>query len=265
MAQVQQKAASPQGKSAVSSTAGSEQPTSGFRFPFRLSSLRPRPLDDSKPQSPWRRLLIGIVVLMVGLTVIQLLIGVVYTRLPRSAQDALQQPLGSKNTFILGGLNGVNLILIVLFGALYIALIRYNVIPRSAFNSAANARAQARGGSTSAGARNTRSAVSTVNLNPQTRASRRQAATAAALAEANAKNSKNGRKNAKAPAPLMKAKAPAPAMKSKAGQSGATTVTTVTATRAKSEPVGARSGTFDAEYERVKALQRQQRRREAKR
>jgi hypothetical protein len=174
------------------------------------------------------------IVLLVGFEVISVLISFIFSHLPRTTQDALSSPLASKNTFLLGGLTGVELIFFLIIGAFYIALFRFNIIPRDPFNQRARITARAAAN---------RPTATSVNLTPQTRASRRQAAAVAATAAANAKNGKNGKTNAISPVPAAKAKA---------GQS--------TASSAASQ-----SGTHDAEYERVKALQRQQRRREAKR
>ncbi len=247
MAQAQQKTPPAQAKGVVKPTSDAETSASSSRFPFKFklpSFLSPTAKDSAAPRSGWSRLLFGMVILFIGFYVISFIIDFVFSHLPRSGQDALTAPLASKNTFLLGGLSGLTLIWFVLIAGFYIALFRFNIIPRDPFN--ARGRAEARVAAK-------RGTTSTVNLAPQTRASRRQAAAAAATAAENAKNGKNGKTASKTTAPLTKAKA---------GQSHAGSQTSA---RTKAEPTAARSGAHDAEYERVKALQRQQRRREAKR
>jgi len=234
MAQVQQKTSPSQGRPIATSDNVAARPASGFRL--KLPSFLSPAGNSDKPRSPWSRLIVGMIVLLVGFEVISVLISFIFSHLPRTTQDALSSPLASKNTFVLGGLTGVELIFFLIIGAFYIALFRFNIIPRDPFNQRARATARAAA---------SRPPTNSVNLTPQTRASRRQAALAATTAAANSKNGKNGKTNAKSPAPVAKAKA---------GQSTAS-----------ASPAASQSGTHDAEYERVKALQRQQRRREAKR
>jgi hypothetical protein len=193
-------------------------------------------------------------VLMIGFYVISSLLALLVGHLSSSARSALLQPLASGNVFLLSGLSWYYIIFFALIITLYVVLLRYNIIPRDPFG--ARQRAQDRVAGPRAGTGAARGPAATVNLAPQARASRRQAATAAATtAAAAAANGKRGKTTAKVPT-LSSAKA-------KAGQSGAKV--THSAVRAKPEPHAARSGTHDAEYERVKALQRQQRRRETKR
>jgi hypothetical protein len=239
MAQATQKAPTPPAKTSASPTADAAQPASRFRFklPSFLSPNNP----DGTPRSGWSRLITGMLVLFIGFYAISFLIDFIFSHLPRAAQDAMTAPLASKNTFLLGGLSGLTLVWFLLIAGFYIALFRFNIIPRDPFNSRARAEARV------AASRSTNTGGA-VKLEPQSRASRRQAA---ATAAASAKTGKNGKTVAKTTIPIMKAKA---------GQTAATTTRAKTTT-----PSAAQSGTHDAEYDRVKALQRQQRRREAKR
>jgi hypothetical protein len=184
-------------------------------------------------------------ILMIGFYVISFIVDFIFSHLPRNVQAAFEAPLASKNTFLLGGLSGLTLIWFVLIAAFYIALFRFNIMPRDPFNMRAKAESRAS---------TTRGPTGSVNLTPQARASRRQAAIAAAATTT--KNSRTGRIS------RTGAKTPAPLLKTKAGQSAASSSTS---SRTKAAPAAAASGNHDAEYERVKAYQRQQRRRVAKR
>ena len=261
------------GRSAATGGPDSQQPRTSL-FPFRLP--RRSLVDRSPAATPTRigakpaasqpataarpgrsglsRMLFGMLVLMIGFYVISFLLALLVGHLSLSAQSALTRPLASGKVFLLGGLNWYTILTLALLVALYVVLLRYNVIPRDPFG--ARQRAQDRVAAPRTGTGATHGAAATVNLAPQARASRRQAATTAATtATAAAENGKRGKTTAKVPTP-------SPA-KAKAGQSGAKTAQS--AVRATPEPPAARSGAHDAEYERVKALQRQQRRREAKR
>jgi hypothetical protein len=245
MAQVQQKTPPTYGRSVANPNADAAKPASGFRL--KLPSFLSPNTASGTPRGPWSRLITGMIVLLVGFEVISVVISFIFGHLPRATQDALSSPLASKNTFLLGGLTGVELIFFLLIGAFYIALFRYNIIPRDPFNQRARATARVAAN---------RPATGAINLTPQARASRRQAAVAAATAAANAKSGKNGKSNVKTTAPMSSAKTTAPTMKAKAGQSTVAVKPALAASQ---------SGAHDAEYERIKALQRQQRRREAKR
>jgi hypothetical protein len=261
MAQTQQKA-SPAPSAKPNTPASSASPPPADRrlgLPFRLPRLLPpssaaqNGTATPRKRSGWSRLLFGMLILMVGFYVLSTLLELIVSHLSRGAQDALAAPLAKGDVFILSGLNGLTLIWFALIAALYIALFRFNIIPRDPFNLRPQATARA---TTTTGTRGApRSSPTSVNLNPQTRASRRQAAVAAEAAASNAKNGKNGKVSTK-----VAAASPA---KVKAGQPGASKAQS--AVRPKQEPAAVRSSAHDAEYERVKALQRQQRRREAKR
>lgn len=137
------------------------------------------------------------------------------------------------STPIIGGLRWLDLIFFVVVIGFYVALIRFNILPRDLFGARSRTATAAQGSQTQierpAGSGKDRS-----------RAARRHAA---ALAEAEAaakaaRNSKGGKKTAAAPAPVK-------------------------VTASVSDPQA--SGEHDAEYYRVKAAQRLQRRRGGKR
>src|SRR5579871_5215487 len=126
MAQVTQKTPSTQTKSTANTTVDATKP-SGFRFklPSFLSPNNP----DGTPRSGWTRLLFGMLVLFIGFYIINGVLSLIFTHLPRATQDALSAPLASKNTFLLGGLSGVEVIFFLAIAIFYIALFRYNIIP----------------------------------------------------------------------------------------------------------------------------------------
>ena len=134
MAQVQQKTSPSQGRPSATSDNVAARPASGFRL--KLPSILSRAGNSDRPRGPWSRLITGMIVLLVGFEVISVLISFIFSHLPRTTQDALSSPLASKNTFLLGGLTGVELIFFLVIGAFYIALFRFNIIPRDPLISA---------------------------------------------------------------------------------------------------------------------------------
>src|SRR5262249_37749694 len=130
-----------------------------------------------------------------------------------------------------------DLIFLALVAVFYFLLLRYNIIPRDPFGARTRALA--------ARTPRTAAAAPMVNVTPKTRADR-GAAESAAAAKTTTKATAKAEATAKATTP---AKATA-----KAGQTGA---------KAKTAPVA--SVSYDAEYARVKAAQRVQRKRTTKR
>ena len=141
------------------------------------------------------------------------------------------------NTPLIGSLRWIELILLVIMGGFYVALIRFNILPRDLFGARTR---------TTAAAQRTQAQIERPagSGKDRSRAARRHAA---ALAEAEAaakaaKNGKGGKKAAPVPPPVK---------------------VTAKVTATVSDPQA--SGEHDAEYYRVKAAQRSQRRRGGKR
>jgi hypothetical protein len=208
-----------------------------------------------KPRSGGFRFAMGLLVFLIGVQVIQTLLIVIANQfhlVSFMSSTLVKQP----GVFLLSGMRWFDLIFLALLAAFYFLLLRYNIIPRAPFG--ARARAQAGRVQTRTG-----SATATVNVTPKTRADRRYAASVATTNTA----PKAAAKPATAkPTTAVKAaptkvnaktavQAPVKAA-AKAGQTG----TKGKAAQAPAEPVS-----YDTEYARVKAAQRLQRRRTAKR
>lgn len=182
----------------------------------------------------------GLILFMLGSQVLLTVLSVVGGAL--HAEAFLQSTLAprSQGVLLLSGLTWFELFWFALVALLYYALIKTKLLPTDPFGSKARAREQAaqRGStrSTASGASGKTSTMTTVNVRPVTRADRRAVAQERAAQEAAA-----AAKNAK---------------RTKSGQTAAPLVAADSV---------ARSGDYDAEYERAKAAQRQMRRRGAKR
>lgn len=217
---------------AEKSTAPANAPGKGFFSALLSSFSAPKTGADGQKKPGLSKLLRFTLVLVVFMFVIQgLQIGLLYVE--QTWHLGLTNYVTSNHsTPILGGLRWFDLIFFVVVIGFYFALIRFNILPRDLFTS------QPR----TAAARKANAPVERPagSGRDRSRAARRRAA---AVAEAQAatqaaKNAKGGKKAAPAPAPVKE-----------------------TASVSDSEA----SGEHDAEYSRVKAAQRLQRRRSGKR
>jgi hypothetical protein len=197
----------------------------------------------------------GLLVFLIGVQVIQTLLIVIANRfnlVPFMSSTLVKRP----GVFLLSGMRWFDLIFLALLAAFYFLLLRYNIIPRDPFGARARAQAarvQTRTGST----------APTVNVVPKTRADRRYAANvsgtnAATKGPAKATSTKPTPAVKAAPTKVSAKTAAQPSVKAsaKAGQTG---------TKGKAAQAPAAPVSYDTEYARVKAAQRIQRRRTAKR
>lgn len=207
---------------------------SGKSFLSAMSSFlsAPKTGADGQKKSGMSKMLRFTLVLVVFMFVVQgLQIGLVYAE--QSWHLGLSNFVSSNHsTPIIGGLRWLDLIFFVVVIGFYFALIRFNILPRDLFTAQPRTAAAKKGSAPverPAGMGRDRSRA----------ARRRAAAVAEAQAAAQAaKNTKGGKKAAPAPAPVKE-----------------------TASASDSQA----SGEHDAEYYRVKAAQRLQRRRSGKR
>ena len=202
-----------------------------------------------KPRSGRFSFLIGLLIFLVGIQVIQTLLIVVANQLHLVPFMGSTLAPPRRNIFLLSGMRWFDLIYLTLVAVFYFLLLRYNIIPRDPFGARSRALA----------ARTPRTAAttSTVNVTPKTRADRRFAASVAAAKTTTKTTTKttaqpsSAKMTTKATPAKTTASAKTPA---KAGQTGA-----------KGKAAPAASVSYDAEYARVKAAQRVQRRRTTKR
>ena len=222
--------ATPSATNTEKATAPASTPRKGF-FSSLLSPA-PRTGADGQKKPGFSGLLRFTLVLVVFMFVVQgLQVGLLLAE-QRWHLGLLNHVTSDHNTPFLGGLRWFDLIFFVVVIAFYVALIRFNILPRDLFGMKAQANA-------------TRQAATPVERpagsgRDRSRAARRHA-TATAEAEAAAKAAKNTRGNKKAAPAPQSVKAAAPASDAQA------------------------SGEHDAEYYRVKAAQRLQRRRATRR
>ncbi len=274
-------AAAGNGTSGANGTSGSGQ--GGARRGFNLSALSgllgPRPASSTsgangarqqRPSTGMGSFLKGWLMLVVGMYVLQIVLYLVDANLFHGWLEThyvAGTHGGTKpgSALILGGTSWYLLIFVALFAALYYVLVKFKVLPRDLFGSRSQAQANARNArearDTSRSTRNGTGAAPNPpplpsGVNPyanRTRAARREAqrraAAAAATSAAQPKRGLFGRSKAPA-APTISA------------------ASTVSAKKAAQEPAETQTASArpsDTHYQRVRAVQRQRKRRAAKR
>ncbi len=231
---------------------------------------------DRFPPGFWRKRMLGMLLLVGGMFVI--LYGIEFLDISFPQLGLMGTIAPSKaNIPILSGLSYELLILAILFGGLYILIYRLGLFPNP--NPPASTAQRSSGGASGSG---TPAARKPVNATPgigerRTRADRRYAAERAAERAARAREAKIARENSGMRGMLNKAfkrevaaektsaAAKAPTTKTKAASAGSTKAAKAPVATETNAPKATTPSEHDAMYERVKADQRQRRRREGKR
>ena len=285
MAQTSEPGTRPRGNSTAANGASGANGTNGSstRRGFSLSSLSglfgPRPASATngangasqtrRPSTGMGSFLKGWLLLVVGMYVLQILLYIVDANFFHSWLElhyiAGSGPGGTKpgSAFLLGGTTWYLLIFVALFALLYYVLVKFKILPKDLFGSRSQAQANARAAREARDARNgsTTASVSPPPLpsgvNPyadRSRAARRDAQRrAAAAAEAAAAQPKRGLFGRAKPQPTV-APAASASTKKPARELESSAVAAKTAANA-----------GDSHYQRVRAGQRQRKRRAAKR
>jgi hypothetical protein len=235
MAQTEERARSSNGSVAPAKQNTGAPATDGApkrRFDFsrllmpRIAQSGPDGKPAPRQRSGLSKLLFGFLILLVVSQILEIILAVANQNLKLGLFNYVTK---DHNAFIIGGLTWFSLIYFSLLIGLYVVLLRFNILPKDPFGTKAQARERAA---------QTRAAGQSPTLAPgqtRTRAARREAArTAAAAPPPSGKTKKVVAKPQPQPEPARK-------------------------------PPARAVGAHDEVYERVKAQQRQQRRRDAKR
>lgn len=282
MAQTTEPGSRPRGNAAASNSANGANGAngSGARRGFSLSGLfGPRPASGAngatqtkRPSSGMGGFLKGWLLLVVGMYVLQILLYIVDANFFHSWLElhyvAGSGPGGTKpgSAFLLGGTTWYLLIFVALFALLYYVLVKFKILPKDLFGSRSQAQANARAAREARDARNGSASAPASppplpsGVNPyanHTRAARREAqrrATAAVVAAAaQPKRGLFGRAK--------------PQQSTALAASAATSSTKKPAREVESSSASATTAASpgDSHYQRVRAGQRQRKRRAAKR